>query len=107
MLESTPELSYELVPPWVYAFSKLNNGEVEIVEITHPRVTGMARPDQAIDKLDLSSAVRPFCGLVSLHTAHERTQRRTSSVMFGHQTCEETFASVSSRLGWPPIKALS
>ena len=25
-----PELSYELVPPWVYAFSKLKNGEVEI-----------------------------------------------------------------------------
>ena len=37
-----PELSYELVPPWVYAFSKLNNGEVEIVEMIHPRVTGMA-----------------------------------------------------------------
>ena len=28
-----PELSYELVPPWVYAFSKLNNGEVEIALI--------------------------------------------------------------------------
>ena len=44
-----PELSYERVPPWVYAFSKLNNGEVEIVEMTHPRVTGMAQPDQAIE----------------------------------------------------------
>ena len=37
-----PELSYECVPPWVYAISKLNNGEVEIVEMIHPRVTGMA-----------------------------------------------------------------
>ena len=44
-----PELSYESVPPWVYALSKLNKSEVEIVEMTHPRLTGIGEPDQAIE----------------------------------------------------------
>ena len=42
------DFSWEPVPPWVYGFNKLNRNEVEIVEMTHPCVTEMAPPDQAI-----------------------------------------------------------
>ena len=43
------DFSWETVPPWVYGFSKLNKNEVEIVEMTHPRVTGEGSEDQKIE----------------------------------------------------------
>ena len=43
-----PEKLETPVPPWVQIFAALNPEGVQIVEMSNPIITGMARPDQPI-----------------------------------------------------------
>lgn len=45
-----PTTMQQLVPPWVFAFSRLGVGQnVEILEMSHPRLTGLAGAEQPIE----------------------------------------------------------